>query len=75
MESQTNPPNLLSAEAEFSSQGKQRLLVRHPLPLATSEASNQSWSVDFIHDALICGHRFARSMLLMTLIEKHCRSK
>lgn len=29
-----------------------------PSPLATSEALNQSWSVDFMHDALACGRRF-----------------
>jgi putative transposase len=26
--------------------------------LATPEALNQSWSVDFMHDALVCGRRF-----------------
>ncbi|MCQ8801131.1 DDE-type integrase/transposase/recombinase, partial [Escherichia coli] len=38
--------------------GKQLLLVRNPSPLATPEALNQSWSVDFMHDALVCGRRF-----------------
>ncbi|WP_420299874.1 IS3 family transposase [Edwardsiella tarda] len=37
---------------------KQRLPVRNPSPLATPEALNQSWSVDFMHDALVCGRRF-----------------
>ncbi len=32
--------------------------MRNPSPLATPEALNQSWSVDFMHDALVCGHRF-----------------
>lgn len=34
--------------------------VRNPSPLATPEALNQSWSVDFMHDALVCGRRFRR---------------
>lgn len=34
------------------------LPLRHPSPLATPEAPNQSWPVDFMHDALICGRRF-----------------
>lgn len=42
----------------FRRKGKQRLPVRNPSPLATPEALNQSWSVDFMHDALICGRRF-----------------
>ncbi|KSY14493.1 transposase [Escherichia coli] len=42
----------------FRRKGKQRLLVRNPSPLATPEALNQSWSVDFMHDALVCGRRF-----------------
>lgn len=42
----------------FCRKGKQHLPVRNPLPLATQEALNQSGSVDFIHDALICGRRF-----------------
>ena len=42
----------------FRRKGKQRLPVRNPAPLATPEALNQSWSVDFMHDALICGRRF-----------------
>lgn len=32
--------------------------MRNPSPLATPEALNQSWSVDFMHDALACGCRF-----------------
>lgn len=32
--------------------------VCNPSPLATPEALNQSWSVDFMHDALVCGRRF-----------------
>ena len=42
----------------FRRKGKQRLPARHSAPLATPEAINQSWSVDFMHDALICGRRF-----------------
>lgn len=42
----------------FRRKSKQRLPVRNPAPLATPEALNQSWSVDFMHDALICGRRF-----------------
>jgi len=34
------------------------LPVRNPSPLVTPEALNQSWSVDFMHDALVCGRRF-----------------
>lgn len=37
---------------------KGRLPVRNPAPLATPEALNQNWSVDFMHDALICSRRF-----------------
>ncbi|MBP2199293.1 putative transposase [Pantoea cypripedii] len=42
----------------FRRKGKQRLPVRNPSPLATPEALNQSWSIDFMHDALVCGRRF-----------------
>ncbi|MFW5389475.1 IS3 family transposase [Yersinia sp. 2544 StPb PI] len=42
----------------FRRKGKHRLPVRNPAPLATPEALNQSWSIDFMHDALICGRRF-----------------
>ena len=42
----------------FRRKGKQRLPVRNPAPLATPEAMNQSWSIDFMHDALVCGRRF-----------------
>ncbi len=42
----------------MSRKGKQRLPVRNPAPLATPEALNQCWSVDFMHDALVCGSRF-----------------
>ncbi|WP_404826320.1 IS3 family transposase, partial [Pluralibacter gergoviae] len=42
----------------FRRRGKQRLPVRNPAPLATPEALNQSWSIDFMNDALVCGRRF-----------------
>ncbi|EKN4199874.1 IS3 family transposase, partial [Yersinia ruckeri] len=42
----------------FRRKGKQRLPVRNPAPLATPEQLNQSWSIDFMHDALVCGRRF-----------------
>ncbi len=42
----------------FRRKGKQHLPVRNPAPLATPEALNQSWSIDFMHDALTCGQRF-----------------
>ncbi|WP_431225324.1 IS3 family transposase [Serratia sp. L9] len=42
----------------FRRKGKQRLPVRNPAPLVTPEALNQSWSIDFMHDALVCGRRF-----------------
>lgn len=42
----------------FRRKGKQRLPVRNPAPLATPQALNQIWSIDFMHDALVCGRRF-----------------
>ncbi|OSN06288.1 transposase [Lonsdalea britannica] len=42
----------------FRRKGKQRLPVRNQVPLATPGAVNQSWSIDFMHDALVCGRRF-----------------
>ena len=42
----------------FRRKGKQRLPVSNPAPLATPEAMNQSWPIDFMHDALVCGRRF-----------------
>lgn len=38
--------------------GKKRLPPRDPAPLAVPGAINQSWSVDFMSDALWCGRRF-----------------
>ncbi|GLY61747.1 hypothetical protein Pcaca05_26040 [Pectobacterium carotovorum subsp. carotovorum] len=31
--------------------------MHNPPPLATPEALKQSWSIDFMHDAQICGRR------------------
>ena len=42
----------------FRRKAKQRSPVRNPAPLATPEALNQSWPVDFMHDALTYGRRF-----------------
>ncbi|MBL5819650.1 IS3 family transposase [Serratia marcescens] len=42
----------------FRRKGKQRLPVRNPASLATPGSLNQSWSIDFMHDALVCGRRF-----------------
>ena len=32
--------------------------MRNPAPLTTLQALNQSWSIDFMDDALVCGRRF-----------------
>ena len=37
---------------------QQLLPVHNPIPLATPKAFNQSWSIDFMHDVLVCGRRF-----------------
>ncbi len=42
----------------FRRKGKQRLPVRNPASLTTPHALKQSWSIDFMHDALVCGRRF-----------------
>lgn len=42
----------------FRRKGKQRLPVCNPASLATPGSLNQSWSIDFMHDALVCGRRF-----------------
>ncbi len=39
----------------FPLNDKQRLPVRNPPLLTTPEAFNQSWSIDFMHEALTCG--------------------
>ena len=38
--------------------GKRRLPTRHPQPLAVPPMANQTWSMDFMSDALMCGRRF-----------------
>lgn len=47
----------------FRRKGKQRLPVRNPSPLATTQALNQSWYVDFMHDALASGRRYTTHSL------------
>ncbi|MGP3590244.1 IS3 family transposase [Vagococcus sp. WN89Y] len=42
----------------FRRKGKQRLPARNPEPLTVPSTLNQSWSVDFMNDALTCGRRF-----------------
>lgn len=32
--------------------------MHNPVPLAKLEALNQSWPIDFMHDAMVCGSRF-----------------
>lgn len=54
----------------FRHKGKQRLLVRNLVPLATPEALNQSWSIDFIHGAFVCDNRFRTAMWGITLTAK-----
>ena len=38
--------------------GKRRLPTRHPQPLAVPPMANQTWSMDFMSDAVMCGRRF-----------------
>lgn len=38
--------------------GKKRLPTRHPEPLVVPCFANQTWSADFMSDALFCGRRF-----------------
>jgi putative transposase len=42
----------------FRRKGKQRLPARNPVSLATPDALNQSWSIDFMYDALVCDKGF-----------------
>ena len=45
-------------ELNFRRKGKRRVPTRHPDPLVVPEAMNQTWPIDFMHDALTCGRRF-----------------
>ena len=38
--------------------GKKRLPSRNPMPLAVPSFANDTWSIDFMSDALFCGRRF-----------------
>lgn len=42
----------------FRRKGKQCLPVRNQIPLATPEALNQSGSIDFMYNTLVCGRCF-----------------
>jgi len=42
----------------FRRKGKQVLPLRNPAPPATLGTLNQSWSIDFMHDELVCGRCF-----------------
>ncbi len=42
----------------FRRKGKKRLSNRYPQPLVVPETFNQSWSMDFMSDALMTGRRF-----------------
>lgn len=48
----------LSVIQALTEMGKLRLPARNPAPLATPEGLNQRWSIDFMHNALVCGRRF-----------------
>jgi len=43
--------NYCLLKLNFRRKGKQRLPVCNPAPLASPQALNQSWSIDFMHDA------------------------
>lgn len=47
-----------SLKLNLRRKGKQRLPNRNPAPLSVPETLNQSWSADFMNDALMCGRRF-----------------
>ena len=50
--------DLLPTETESSSQGKQRLPVRNPAPLAIPTVLNPSWSIPFVRNELVHGGLF-----------------
>jgi len=48
----------LQLKLNMKRKGKQRLPNRYPQPLAVPASENQSWSMDFMSDALKCGRKF-----------------
>jgi putative transposase len=59
----------------FRRKGKQLLQVPNPSPLVTPEALNQSWSVDFMHNALVCGGHFRTFNVVDDFTKRRCRLK
>ncbi|AHW87985.1 Integrase catalytic region [Klebsiella michiganensis HKOPL1] len=62
-------PNL-----HFRCKIKQRLLVRNPALLVIPAEMNQSWSVCFMHDALVCVRR-CRTFNLLTDFNREALSR
>jgi transposase InsO family protein len=65
MESQTRLQYLSRARTEHADQAAPSLVRQKPLPLDVPVASNQSWSMDFMHDQLSDG----RSIRLFNMID------